>query len=71
MIAQCMSSMIAPLRLPGPQTLASIRDIITNMVPYHKLHFVLPSFAKFTPEDNYPTSGEASLADLMQSIFTS
>ena len=65
MIAQSLSSMLAPLRLRGPQTLASIDDLITNLVPYPRIHFVLPSFAKFTPEDSYPTSGEASLADLM------
>jgi hypothetical protein len=70
MIAQCVSSMLSPLRMSGPQTIASINDLITNLVPYPRIHNVLPSFAKFTPEGSYPADGEETIAQMVQSVFS-
>lgn len=61
--------MLSPLRMHGPQTLASINDY-NNLVPYPRIHGVLPSFAKFAPAGFYPTDGEDTIAELVKSIFT-
>jgi hypothetical protein len=61
--------MLSPLRMPGPQTLASINDYNT-LVPYPRIHAVLPSFAKFTPESSFSTSGENTTAELFYSLFS-
>ena len=62
--------MLAPMRFSGPATVASISDIITNLVPYPRIHNVFPSLAKFTPESTYPIDGNETLDNLMQSVFT-
>lgn len=66
-IAQLVSSMTASLRFPGVLN-TDLNEFRTNLVPYPRIHFVLPSFAPLVSvEASYSEAN--TVADLTNSAF--
>lgn len=61
-VANTMSGITAAFRFPG-QLNGDLRKLAVNLVPFPRLHFLIPSFA--------PLTGSSSVNDLIVQIFDS
>ena len=64
-VAQVVSSVTASLRFNGNLN-AKLNDLQTNLVPYPRIHFLLPSFTPFLP----PTLTPSTVQDLTQTVYS-
>ncbi|KAH7097901.1 beta-tubulin [Auriculariales sp. MPI-PUGE-AT-0066] len=67
LVAQVMCGTSTSLRFPG-QLNGDLRKLAMNLVPFPRLHFLVPSYAPFVAKGSVAFQG-TSVAELTQSLF--
>lgn len=65
LISQAISSITATLRFDGALS-SDLNKLRTNMVPFHRLHFMLPSYSPIISAEN---AEQLSVAEIINSCF--
>lgn len=69
-MSQLTSNITAGGRFHGENN-GSIRDLVFNLVPYPRIHFVIPSFNKFNPSASYGLlRGRQQLNEITKEAFS-
>jgi tubulin beta len=67
LISLTMSGVTSCLRFPGQQINNDLKSLLENMVPYPRLHFLMPGFATLSSRGSQQQS--PTLPELTQRMF--